>query len=71
MGMTTATYTDIIAADTWKEIDEACNSGKQNLPQEALIRALQYWGANSCTITLSPEKLTDNAYNITCTISVQ
>lgn len=71
MSMTTATYTDIIAADTWKEIDEACNSGNQNLPQEALIRALQYWGANSCTITLSPEKLTDNAYNITCTISVQ
>ena len=71
MGMTTATYTDIIAADTWMEIDAACNNGNQGLPQDELVRALQYWGANSCTITLSPEKITDNAYNVTCTISVQ
>ena len=71
MGKTSATYTDILAADTWKEIDEACNNGDHNLPQDELVRALQYWGANSCTITFTPEIINENAYNVTCTISVQ
>ncbi len=71
MGSSKVTFTDIIAADTWHEMDEAYSNGNLEMPREGLIRALQYAGANSCIITFSPEVITENAYNITCTITVK
>ncbi len=71
MGNTTVTYTDVIAAETWHEMDEDYSNGNQDLPREGLLRAMQYVGAGYCVITFTPELVTENAYSVTCTISIQ
>ena len=71
MSLGSATYTDIIAADTWLELDAACANGNWEIPREELLRAMQKVGASYCEITVSPEILTENAYNITCKISLK
>ncbi len=71
MNLGTATYTDIIAAETWLELDVACANGNWEIPREELLRAMQSVGANYCEITVTPEILTENAYNVTCKISLK
>ena len=71
MGRGTASYTDLLSADVWKGLEEAYSNGNTNFKNDELIRALQRAGADYCIITLSPEVVTENAYNITCTLTVK
>lgn len=71
MGTGTASYTDLLAADTWRELELAYSNGNLNFRNDYLIRALQQVGADYCVITLSPEVVTENAYSITCTLTVK
>lgn len=71
LGRSTGTYTDIIAAATWNEMEAAYANGNSDFLNDDLIRALHSVGADYCTITLSPEAVTENAYNIICTITVK
>lgn len=71
MGQGTASYTDILAADTWKEMETAYFNGNLDFRSDYLVRALNLSGADYCVITLSPEVVTENAYNVTCTITVK
>ena len=71
MGLGTASYTDLLAADTWKEMEAAYSNGNLNFDNNDFVRALNLSDASYCIITLSPEVVTENAYNITCTITVK
>lgn len=71
MGVGSATYTDVIASDTWYEMDEAYSNGNLVPSKTELIRALQRAGADYCEITVSAEVITENAYNVTCKIVLQ
>ncbi len=71
MGQGTASYTDFMSPDTWKKMETAYSNGNLDFRNDYLIRALQVAGADYCVITLSPEVVAENAYNITCTITVK
>ncbi len=71
MGLGTASYTDLLAADTWKEMETAYSNGNLSFNNNDFIRALNISDASYCIITLSPEVVTENAYNVTCTITVK
>lgn len=71
MGQGTAEYTDLLAADAWKEMETAYFNGNLDFRSDYLVRALKLSGADYCIITLTPEIVTENAYNVTCTITVK
>lgn len=71
MGLGSTTYTDVIASETWFEMDEAYSNGKLDFSKDEMIRAMQRAGAGYCEITISPEVLTENAYSVTCKISLK
>ena len=71
MGLGSVTYTDILASDTWFELDEAYSNGNLDFSKDEMFRAMQRAGATYCEITVSPEALTENAYNVTCKITLK
>lgn len=71
MGLGSVTYTDVLAAETWFELDEAYSNGKLDFSKSEMFRAMQKTGATYCEIIISPEVLTENAYSVTCKISLK
>lgn len=71
MGKGTASYSDFMTVDTWKELETAYSNGNLNFRTDYLIRALQRVGADYCVITFTPEVVAENAYNVTCTLTVK
>lgn len=70
-GIGSATYTDLLDSSVWKELEAAYTNGNNNFREEFLVRALHKAGAEYCIISFSAEKVTDNAYNVKCSIIVQ
>lgn len=71
LGCGKASYSDILDADVWKELETAYTNGNESFRENYLIRSLQSVGADYCIISLSAEKLTDNAYEVSCSVLVQ
>lgn len=71
LGRGNAEYTDIVDAEVWKELEEAYLNGNHNFRDDYLIRTLQTVGAEYCIISLSAEKITDKAFEVSCSILVQ
>ena len=70
-GLGSATYTDLLDLSVWKELETAYANGNNNFREEYLIRALHKAGAQYCIISFSAEKVTDNAYDVDCSIVVR
>ena len=70
-GLGSATYTDLLDLSVWKELESAYANGNNNFREDYLIRALHKAGAQYCTISFSAEEVTDNAYDVTCSIVVR
>ncbi len=71
MGCGDAEYYDMLDAAVWKEMEEAYQNGNNAFREEYLIRSLQMVGADYCIINLSAEKVTENAYEVTCSMKVR
>jgi hypothetical protein len=71
VGVGSVTYTDVIDCETWYELDEAYSNGSLDFARDEMIRAIQRAGATYCEITISPEVLTENAYNVTCKLTLK
>lgn len=70
-GLGSTTYTDLMDLSTWRELENAYVNGNNSFREEFLIRALHKAGAEYCIISFSAEKVTDNAYDVTCSILVR
>ena len=71
LGSGRADYSDILDAEVWKELETAYLNGNQAFREEYLVRALQRAGAEYCIISLSAEAVTENAFEVTCSVLVQ
>ncbi len=71
LGHGRADYSDILDADVWKELEEAYTNGNHDFRDDYLVRALQSAGAEYCIISLSAEKITDNAFEVSCSVIVE
>ena len=71
LGRGKAEYSDILDAEVWKELEEAYINGNHDFRDDYLIRALQIAGAEYCIISLSADKITDKAFEVSCGILVE
>ena len=71
LGFGKASYSDILDVEVWKELETAYTNGNQSFRDDYLVRALQSVGADYCIISLSAEKVTDNAYEVKCSVVVR
>ncbi len=70
-GLGRTTYTDLMDLSVWKELETAYANGNNGFREDFLIRALHKAGAQYCIISFSAEKVTDNAYDVKCSILVK
>ncbi len=70
-GLGCTTYTDLMDLAVWKELETAYANGNNGFREDFLIRAMHKAGARYCIISFSAEMVTDNAYDVTCSILVQ
>lgn len=70
-GLGNTTYTDLMDLSTWKELEKAYANGNNGFREDFLIRALHKAGARYCIISFSAEMVTDNAYDVKCSILVR
>ena len=71
MGHGRADYSDVVEAEVWKELENAYINGNNSFREDYLIRSLQMVNANYCIISLSAEVITENAFEVNCSILVQ
>ena len=71
LGRGKAVYTDVLDASVWKEMENAYSNGNATFREDYLIRSLQLVGADYCILSLSAEKITENAFEVTCSMLVQ
>ncbi len=71
LGLGSASYSDIISADVWKELETVYSNGNADFREDYLIRAMHAAGAEYCIISLSAEKKTDNAFEVTSSVIVR
>lgn len=71
LGNGSASYSDILDLSVWKELEEAYSNGNNSFREDYLIRALYNADAQYCIISLSAESITENAYEVSCTIEVR
>lgn len=70
-GVGSTTYTDLLDVSVWKELETAYANGNNGFREEFLVRALHKAGAEYCIISFSAEKMTDNAYDVKCSMLIQ
>lgn len=71
LGSGRADYSDILDAEVWKELEEAYTNGNNDFREDYLVRALQSAGAEYCIISLSAEKITNKAFEVSCSVIVE
>ncbi len=71
LGCGDAQYFDMLDSSVWKELENAYKNGNNAFREEYLIRSMQMVGADYCIISLSAEKVTENAYEVTCSVKVR
>lgn len=64
------TYSDVLDLAVWKELEEKYTNGNSTFREDYLIRSLHKVGAEYCILSFSAEKITDNAYEVTCSMIV-
>ena len=70
-GLGSTTYTDLMDLSVWKELENAYVNGNNGFREDYLIRALHKAGAKYCIISFAAEPVTDNAYDVNCSILVR
>ncbi len=70
-GLGSTSYIDLVDLTVWKELENAYANGNNAFREDFLIRALHKADAQYCIISFSAEKVTDNAYDVTCSILVR
>lgn len=71
LGKGSADYSDILDLSVWKELESAYTNGNISFREDYLIRSLHRAGAQYCLISLSAESITENAYEVNCSIIVR
>lgn len=71
LGCGSATYSDLVDLSVWKELEEAYTGGNSVFREDYLIRALHKAGGQYCLISLRAEEVTENAYDISCSVIVK
>jgi len=71
LGTGSATYSDLLDLAVWKELETAYTNGNISFREDYLIRSLHRAGAEYCLISLSAESVTENAYEVKCSIIVR
>lgn len=71
LGIGSATYSDLLDLAVWKELETAYTNGNIDFREDYLIRSLHRAGAEYCLISLSAESVTENAYEVKCSIIVR
>ncbi len=71
LGRGRADYSDILDAQVWKELESAYLNGNASFREDYLIRSLQLVNADYCIISLSAEEITENAFEVNCSVLVQ
>lgn len=71
LGTGSASYSDLLDLAVWKELETAYANGNISFREDYLIRSLHRAGAEYCLISLSAESVTENAYEVNCSIIVR
>lgn len=70
-GIGDESYTDLMDADVWKQLETAYINGNSDFREKYLVKALHKAGAQYCIISLSAEEVTPKAFQVECSIKVR
>ncbi len=71
LGLGKASYSDVVSAEVWKELEKVYSNGNASFREDTLIRAMHAAGAEYCIISLSAEEITENAFEVTSSVIVR